>query len=183
MIIMLRRKALVAILVILLLTPSVVGHGANSYTFIMRNQSIQPSEAQVLDNSTIIFYNVASDERTILIDKNRNGADGVQCVAEPFNSSSNSDECRIWLEPGGWEEGIYEVSIISNGTIWNTLSLTISLDNHTEISGFDLAGPSGYSFNEKEVETSEDTNVYEIGILALILIGAFWPKGRSNENE
>ncbi|MFQ3360052.1 MAG: hypothetical protein ACI9SZ_000562 [Candidatus Thalassarchaeaceae archaeon] len=180
---MTRVKALTAILVIVFLMPTAVGHGANSYSFIMRNQSIQPSEAQVLDNSTIIFYNTAENNRTILVDSTGDEVDNIQCETGPSNTSSINDECRIWLEPGKWEAGEYTIKIMSNGTLWNTLNLTILLDNHTETSSFDLAAPANYSFNNDPVdELGTETriaNIYQIGLLAIIITGLFLSRKRS----
>ena len=177
-------KALTALIVIIMLMPTAVGHGANSYSFIMRNQSLQPSEAQVLDNSTIIFYNAAENNRTILIDSNRDGETDISCEVGPSNTSSSSDECSFWLEPGIWESGEYEVKIMSNGTLWNTLSLVISLDNHTEASSLDLAAPSDYSFNNEQTdeENSKESgiaNISQIGLLVLITVGLFASRKKS----
>ena len=65
---MTRFKALAASLVIIMVMPTVVGHGASDYQFIMRNQTLQPSEAKLLDNTTMIFFNVADENRTIKMD-------------------------------------------------------------------------------------------------------------------
>ncbi len=168
-------RAFTAILIIILLMPTTVGHGANSYSFIMRNQSLQPSEAQVLDNDTMIFYNAAEINRTILIDRDGDSIDDVECQTGPSNTSSITDECRIWLEPGKWSPGEYEVRIMSNSSLWNTLILTILLDNHTETSSFDLAGPSGYSFNNDLNNANENEarfgNIYQIGLFGLLIVG------------
>ena len=88
-----RVKALAAILVVTLLMPTAAAHGANTFSFIMRNQSIQPDTAQVLQNDTLIFVNTANHNRTVLIDIDGDGLDDVDCEAGPSESSSTEDEC------------------------------------------------------------------------------------------
>ncbi len=172
---MARFKALAASLVIIMIMPTVVGHGASDYQFIMRNQILQPSEAQLLDNTTMIFYNVGDENRTIKMDIDKDGVDDVECITTPYNSTSNADECRIWIEPGVWEAGNYGIRIMSNNSLWNVLNLVVSLDNHTESSNFDLAGP-GYSLNENLIDGSENDKttpikIYQLALLAILIAG------------
>jgi len=73
---------------------------------------------------------------------------------------------------------------MSNGSLWNTLSLVISLDNHTEASSLDLAAPSDYSFNNEQTnkgnsEKSGIANIYQIGLLVLITAGLFVSRKKS----
>ena len=172
---MTRFKALAASLVIIMVMPTVVGHGASDYQFIMRNQTLQPSEAKLLDNTTMIFFNVADENRTIKMDIDKDGVDDVECFTTPYNSTSNADECRIWIEPGVWEAGNYGIRIMSNDSLWNVLNLVVSLDNHTESSNFDLAGP-GYSLNENLIDGSENDKttpikIYQLALLAILIAG------------
>jgi len=172
---MARFKALAASLIVMMMMPTVVGHGASDYQFIMRNQTLQPSEAQLLDNTTMIFFNVADENRTIKMDIDKDGLDDVECVATPYNATSNSDECRIWIEPGIWESGNYGIRIMSNDTLWYTLNLVVYLDNHTESSNFDLAGP-GYSLNEELIDGSKNdkitpVKIYQLAFLVTLIAG------------
>ena len=173
---MTRGGTLAIMLSIVIMMPTAVGHGASDFQFIMRNQSLQPSEAQLLDNTTMIFYNVADSNRTILLDSNGDGLDDIECEVGPYNASSMIDECRIWIEPGKWEAGEYGIKIMSNDTLWNTLKLVLYLDNHTDSSNFDLAGP-GYSFNNDLIDSSSgitDTkvaNVYQLSLLVILISG------------
>ena len=50
-----RVKALAVLLALTLLMPAAAAHGANTFSFIMRNQSVDPSSAQVIQNDTLIF--------------------------------------------------------------------------------------------------------------------------------
>ncbi|HIM64810.1 MAG TPA: hypothetical protein EYM40_04860 [Candidatus Poseidoniales archaeon] len=130
--IQMRVKALAAILVLTLLMPTAAAHGANTFSFIMRNESIQPDTAQVIQNDTLIFYNTAEHNRTVLIDMDGDGLDDVNCEAGPSDSSSMEDECWVWLDPANWTAGVYEAKLMENGALWSTVEFTIVLDDHTE---------------------------------------------------
>ena len=130
--IQMRVKALATILVLTLLMPTAAAHGANTFSFIMRNQSIQPDTAQVIQNDTLIFVNTADYDRKVLIDADGDGTEEMDCVAGPSNSSTADDECYLWLDPASWTQGEYEVRIHSNGSLWQTISLTVVLDTHTD---------------------------------------------------
>ena len=61
-----KRASLAVFVIILFINPVVDAHGANTFQFIMRNGSIQPDDAQVTQNDSIIFNNVVMDlERTV----------------------------------------------------------------------------------------------------------------------
>ena len=128
-----RNKALAALLAIVLLMPIAAAHGANTYSFIMRDQAIQPESAQVTQNDTLIFHNTAEHNRSLLVDLDADGIDDVSCNAGPSTESdSTEDECWIWLDPSNWTEGEYVVRVMENGSLWQTVELLIALDNHTE---------------------------------------------------
>ena len=128
-----RSKALAALLAIVLLMPIAAAHGANTYSFIMRSQAIQPESAQVTQNDTLIFHNTAGHNRSLLVDLDADGIDDVICNAGPSTESgSTEDECWIWLDPSNWTEGEYVVRVMENGSLWQTVELLIALDNHTE---------------------------------------------------
>ena len=149
--IQMRVEALAAILVLTLLMPTAAAHGANTFSFIMRNELIQPDTAQVIQNDTLIFYNTADHNRTVLIDIDGDGLDDVDCEAGPSDSSSTEDECWVWLDPSIWGAGMYEAKLMENGTLWYTVGLTIVLDNHTE-----TLPPDGFVFGPDPSEPNEE---------------------------
>ncbi|MBV43773.1 MAG: hypothetical protein CMA54_03220 [Euryarchaeota archaeon] len=164
-----RNEALAAILAITLLMPIVAAHGANEYAFIMRGSSIQPSGANVVQNDSIVFYNVVDYNRTIRMDIDGDGDYDERCETAPSNSSSIKDECVFWIEPGKWEPGAYRVDVFSNGTLWKSLNLTIVHDLHE-----DGGPPSGYEFNAEENGDGSEVDGMEEGLrnLAFILFAA-----------
>ena len=161
-----RVKALAGILVVTLLMPTAVAHGANTFSFIMRNQSIQPDTAQVLQNDTLIFVNTADYDRNVLIDADGDGVEEMNCIAGPSNSSSTDDECYLWLDPANWTQGEYEVRIHSNGSLWQTISLTVVLDDHTE-----TLPPEGFTFGPDPSEPEEDDSSVLLSA-AVLMAGA-----------
>ena len=165
--IQMRVKALATILVLTLLIPTATAHGADTFSFIMRNESIQPDTAQVIQNDTLIFVNTADYDRTVTIDSDGDGADEVDCIAGPSNSSSTDDECYLWLEPANWSEGDYEVRIYSNGSLWQTIDLTVVLDNHTE-----TLPPDGFVFGPDPGEPEGDDVTSMLLSAAVLLAGA-----------
>ncbi|GIT41238.1 MAG: hypothetical protein Ct9H300mP10_02480 [Methanobacteriota archaeon] len=62
-----------------------------------------------------------------MIDADGDGVEEMNCIAGPSNSSSTDDECYLWLDPANWTQGEYEVRIHSNGSLWQTISLTVVL--------------------------------------------------------
>ena len=158
--IQMRVKALAAILVLTLLMPTAAAHGANTFSFIMRNELIQPDTAQVIQNDTLIFYNTADHNRTVLIDIDGDGLDDVDCEAGPSDSSSTEDECWVWLDPSIWGGGVYEAKLMENGTLWHTVELTIVLDNHTE-----TLPPDGFVFGPDPSEPNEESTLLSTAVL------------------
>ena len=133
---------LVALLGVSLFMPLASAHGANDFSIIMRTSSIQPSEAEVLQNDSVTFYNVADVNRTILVDLDGDGEYDRACETEPYNSSSIKDECSFMIFSDLWDAGNYHLDIFVNNTLWKTLNLTVVHDYHEE-----LGPPSGYTFN------------------------------------
>ena len=158
--IQMRVKALATILVLTLLMPTAAAHGANTFSFIMRNELIQPDTAQVIQNDTLIFYNTADHNRTVLIDIDGDGLDDVDCEAGPSDSSSTEDECWVWLDPSIWGAGMYEAKLMENGTLWHTVGLTIVLDNHTE-----TLPPDGFVFGPDPSEPNEESTLLSAAVL------------------
>lgn len=158
------RRILASLAIVMLIAPTVSAHGANTFAFVMRGESLQPESAQVLQNDTLIFYNVVDFERVIMLDIGADGVHEIDCTAGP-SSTSTDDECRVWLDPINWTSGDYEIQIFSNGTIWKTLSLSILLDNHTE-----NVAPGSYSFNNDQDDAAAG-NDSDFSPLSLILLG------------
>tara|TARA_B100001741_G_scaffold130775_1_gene107896 strand:+ start:968 stop:1570 length:603 start_codon:yes stop_codon:yes gene_type:complete len=138
------RIALVMVAV-LLMAPTASAHGANTFAFIMRNNSVQPDEASVQQNDTLIFYNVVDRNRTLTFStEGKNGTIDWECETGPSNSTTTDDECRVWLDPEYYNPTILEIQIFNNGTLWHIVNVTVLLDNHTEngppAGGFTLPG-------------------------------------------
>ena len=127
-----REGTVAFLLVIVLISPTVSAHGANSFAFIMREGSIQPGSAEVVQNDTLIFYNVASQNRTVILDGDSDGTIEYECITSSMNSSSTEDECRLWLDPQNWSAGYYQIEIFSNSSLWNVLNFTLLEDIHNE---------------------------------------------------
>ena len=155
------------LLVIVLISPTVSAHGANSFAFIMREGSIQPGSAEVVQNDTLIFYNVASQNRTVILDGNSDGTIEYECITSSMNSSSTEDECRLWLDPQNWSAGNYQIEIFSNSSLWNVLNFTLLEDIHNE-----SGPPPGYSFGGDEdggkSETTATSYMAPLGLIAVI---------------
>ena len=137
------RVSLVAALIAAsLFTPLVAAHGANDFAIILRSSSMQPNEAEVLQNDSVTFYNVADVNRTIRVDLDGDGVYDQRCETAPHNSSSVKDECSFMIYAENWIAGYYLLDVFSNDTLWGTLNLTVIHDYHEE-----LGPPSGYIFN------------------------------------
>ena len=161
--IQMRVKALAAILVLTLLMPTAAAHGANTFSFIMRSESVQPESAQVLQNDTLIFHNVVDYERNISLE----GPYGEEvCTAGP-SSPGTEDECRFWLDPEKYGPETYGIQIFSNGSWWKEVVVTIVLDNHTE-----TLPPDGFVFGPDPGEPEEDDMSSMLLSAAVLLAGA-----------
>ncbi|MFL2493916.1 MAG: hypothetical protein ACJ0HH_04120 [Candidatus Thalassarchaeum sp.] len=160
-------RVLVLGIVVALVMPTAAAHGANTFSFILRNETAQPGSAQVLQNDTLVFYNIAGHNRSVLVDVDGDGEDDFDCVAGPYNSTGNSDECYLWLDPANWSVGDYEARVMSNGSLWNTISFTVQLDNHTEI-----LPPDGFVFIPEASETEGGDLESVLLSTAVLLAGA-----------
>ena len=160
-------RTLVLCIIVTLVMPTAAAHGANTFSFIMRNESIQPNSAQVLQNDTLVFYNTADYNRSVLLDTDGDGIEEFDCVAGPFSSLNVTDECYLWLDPANWSAGNYEIRIISNGTLWNTISINVQLDNHTEV-----LPPDGFVFEPEQQEAQKEGLEQFFLSAAIVLAGA-----------
>ncbi|MAQ57153.1 MAG: hypothetical protein CMA47_02920 [Euryarchaeota archaeon] len=154
-------RVLVLCIVVVLVSPSAAAHGANTFSFILRSESVNPESAQVLQNDTLIFYNVVDYERNISLE----GPYGEEvCTAGP-SSPGIEDECRFWLDPEKYGPETYGIQIFSNGSWWKEVVVTVVLDNHTEV-----LPPDGFVF-EPEPNESEDLGRFFLSA-AVLLAGA-----------
>ena len=158
-------RALVLCIIATTVMPTALAHGADTYAFIMRNETVQPGTAQVIQNDTLVFYNTADYNRSVLLDVDDDGVEEFDCIAGPYDSLNTSDECYLWLDPVNWSAGNYEIRIISNGTLWNTISINVQLDNHTEV-----GPPDGFVF-EPEPQEAQKEGLERFFLSAAILLG------------
>ncbi len=169
-----RVAGIVAIIAISIAIPVVSAHGADSYSIIMRNTSIQPNQAEILQNDSLVFHNVVDANRTIRVDYDGDGEYDLRCETESSSTSSIRNKCDFWIDPVSWKAGEYEFVIFSNGTLWKTLNVTITDDEHA-----DNGPPEGYQFNNENngtgIHQSGSGNIWEsmavlLGIVSFILL-------------
>ena len=177
------RVGLVAtILAVSLFMPLASAHGANDFSIIMRSSSLQPSEAEVLQNDSVTFYNVADVNRTIRVDLDGDGVYDQRCETEPYNSSSVKDECSFMIYAESWSAGNYLLDVFTNDTLWTTLNLTVMHDFHEE-----LGPPSGYVFNDEPSEGEEEDgggledSLRNLAIFLLICSALAWVTRRNGD--
>ena len=137
-----RFSFVAALLAASLFMPLTAAHGANDFSIILRSSSMQPNEAEVFQNDSVTFYNVADINRTIRVDLDGDGVYDQRCETAPHNSSSVKDECSFMIYAESWDAGNYLLDVFSNETLWGTLNLTVIHDYHEE-----LGPPSDYIFN------------------------------------
>ena len=142
-----RVSIVAALIAVSLFVPLAAAHGANDFAIILRSSSMQPNEAEVLQNDSVTFYNVADVNRSIRVDLDGDGVYDQRCDTAPYNSSSVKDECSFMIYAESWVAGNYLLDVFSNGTLWRTLNLTVIHDYHEE-----LGPPSGYIFNSGDSE-------------------------------
>ena len=176
-----RVVILLALLGVNLFMPLASAHGANDFSIIMRTSSIQPSEAEVLQNDSVTFYNVADVNRTILVDLDGDGEYDRACETEPYNSSSIKDECSFMIFSDLWDAGNYHLDIFVNDTLWKTLNLTVVHDYHEE-----LGPPSGYTFNNGtsgsgDIEDSAGDSLRGLVIFLLASAALVWMARRKGD--
>ena len=171
-------KLIVAILVFSLASPIASAHGANDFSIIMRGSSVQPSQAEILQNDTLTFYNVADYNRTIRVDLDGNGVYDQRCDTEAWNSSSIRDECTFSVDSITWPAGNYQFHVFSNETLWQELNVTVGHDYHEE-----LGPPVGYNFNtdndsQEEENAEPQYGLWNLGIILFIASGLVWMSRR-----
>ena len=183
---LMRVRIALVMAAVLLMAPTASAHGANTFAFIMRNNSVQPDEASVQQNDTLIFYNVVDRNRTLnFTTEGKNGTIEWECETGPSNSLTTDDECRVWLDPEYYKPTILEIQIFNNGSLWRIVNVTVQLDNHTENGppdgGFSLPGGG-----QEPSELSDDfefENFLLIGaIVSFVAAASIWVM-RNNARE
>ena len=176
MMIKMRVGVVAALLAISLFVPIASAHGANDFSIILRVSSMQPGEAEVLQNDSVTFYNVADLNRTIRVDLDGDGVYDQRCETAPSNSSSIKDECSFLLDADRWSAGTYHLDVFSNGTLWGSLNLTVIHDYHEE-----LGPPQGYTFNnessapeEKQGDEDLEDSLRNIAIILFTASAVVW---------
>ena len=176
-----RANLIVAILVLSLASPIASSHGANDFSIIMRGSSIQPSQADILQNDTLTFYNVVDYNRTIRVDLDGDGAYDQRCDTEPWNSSSIRDECTFYVDAAGWLPGDYRFHVFSNETMWAELNVTVGQDFHEE-----PGPPEGYTFNsdsnsEQEEDGESGGGLWNLAIIIFVASGLIFLTRRGTD--
>ena len=166
---LMRFRIALVMVAVLLMAPTASAHGANTFAFIMRNNSVQPDEASVQQNDTLIFYNVVDRNRTLTFStEGKNGTIDWECETGPSNSTTTDDECRVWLDPEYYNPTILEIQISNNRTLWHIVNVTILLDNHTENGppegGFTLPGGG-----QEPSESSDGIELQNILLMGAII--------------
>ncbi len=175
---LMRIKIALVMVAVLLMAPTASAHGANTFAFIMRNNSVQPDEASVQQNDTLIFYNVVDRNRTLTFStEGKNGTIDWECETGPSNSTTTDDECRVWLDPEYYNPATLEIQIFNNGTLWHIVNVTVLLDNHTEngppAGGFTL--PGGGQEPSESIDGIEYQNILLMGaILSFAAAACIW---------
>jgi hypothetical protein len=156
------------LIVSILLTPTVAAHGADISSFILRNGSVQPSNYDISENSSILLYNTVDYSRDVKLTHPTDSNLDWNCTAGPSNSTNTNDECGFWFDNLSWAPGLYEIEIFSNDSLWQTITLQIVRDNHTDIIPiFTLPG------GERAPEDTSDNGLDNIlPKIAILLFGA-----------
>ena len=186
------RTALV-MAAVLLMAPTASAHGANTFAFIMRNNSVQPDEASVQQNDTLIFYNVASDRNLTLTfsTEGKNGTIDWDCEVGPSNSTNSDDECLVWLDPSVYNDTKLQIHIFENDTLWNKINVTIQFDNHTENgppAGFNHPGDGQQPSDKAELAIGEFMQLlfspkFLLILLLIAILGFIRTRKLKNEEE
>ena len=133
------RFGIIFLMTILIVTsPTVGAHESINHIIEIKDSSIQPSEISVLENDTLSFYNIANQSRTISIDNI------WKCDVGPYNSTTQDDECHLWLDSSTWNYTNLSITISQNDSLRMEINVIILDDNHTDFAlpedGFELSG-------------------------------------------
>jgi len=160
---------------VILVPNSVESHTADTFTVVIKEEGLTPSNPQLLYNDSVLWYNTDSRENIthrIVYDADGDGLyngtldwdSGLlysECSAEDEN---NSEECKtnfqIWFN-GTWGIGEYSYQdILSNGAIYNG-TITVINDTHPDES-LPVLGDSYGVFEENNDDVDEEPNQADV---------------------
>ena len=118
------RKVLGILLlfVVMALAPLAAAHGPGTYWVILRDTSIQPEEAELLQNDTILFMATGSDNLTM----RTTDIQGRLILCE----MAKNDSCTIFLDHVNWSRGLYWIEFFDADNLRYAFNLTVLPDVH-----------------------------------------------------
>ena len=167
----------------LFLHPLVSAHGPGNYWVIIRSSSIQPEQAEVMNNDTILFRNTMHSNLTLLI--NKSSKHTVSCEL-PQNSS-----CFLNLVPENWTAGDYSISIMNGSTQHSLFSLKIlpdvhdndSIENTTLLNETEFIGPSSSEDINHSQESVQENIPMPFFVLFISFVLAIANKNMQRKNN
>jgi len=102
--------------------PLASAHGPGTYWVILRDASIQPEEAELLQNETILFMATGSDNLTM----RTTDIQGRLILCE----MATNDSCSISLDHLNWSRGLYWIEFFDADNMRYTFNLTVLPDVH-----------------------------------------------------
>ena len=150
------------------LLPATTAHDANTFTVVIKEEGVIPSNPQLVYNDSVWWYNVDDRENIthrIVYDGDGDGLyngtmdwDSGELVSEcelTENGTRVDENCNVTYEitfNGTFGTGTYHYQdLVSNGTVYNG-TIVVMEDIHVE-----EGSPVGYEFGvEEEEETSAD---------------------------
>jgi len=104
------------------LAPLAAAHGPGTYWVILRDTSIQPEEAELLQNDTILFMATGSDNLTMRTTDIQGRL--IQC------EMAKNDSCTTFLDHVNWSRGLYMFEFFDADKLRYTFNLTVLPDVH-----------------------------------------------------
>ncbi len=118
------RKILGILLLFVVVTsvPLAAAHGPGTYWVILRDTSIQPEEAKLLQNDTILFMATGSDNLTMRTTDIQGRL--IQC------EMAKNDSCTTFLDHENWSRGLYMFEFFDADNLRYAFNLTVLPDAH-----------------------------------------------------
>ena len=107
--------------------PLASAHGPGTYWVILRDASIQPEEAELLQNETILFMATGSDNLTMRV----TDIQGRLILCE----MATNDSCSISLDYLNWSRGLYMIEFFDTDNLRYAFNLTVLPDVHNGTMG------------------------------------------------
>jgi len=108
--------------IILISAPVASAHGPGTYWVILRDTSIQPAEAELLQNDTILFMATGSDNLTLRTMDIQGRL--IEC------EMAKNDSCTISLDYLNWSSGIHLFEFFDTNDLRHSFNLTVLPDTH-----------------------------------------------------